>query len=30
MQKVVIAVSDPEVKKEYGGAKIYYLYSIKG
>jgi hypothetical protein len=27
---VIISVSDPEVKKEYGGAKQYYLYTIKG
>ena len=30
LTQIVISVSDPEVKKEYGGAKQYYLYTIKG
>lgn len=28
--QVGIKVSDPEVKKQYGGAKQYYLYSVRG
>lgn len=28
--QIIITVSDPEVRKEYGGAKQYYLYNLKG